>query len=104
MVAGNELRSLSITHLGVGTSNVTLDGHLMVGFHVLTGMGEVKTEAPFIERATAVQWDDTGDALGILYYVLGDAENSSREQRRSDGTWRRKYERSRSMEKRTRLS
>ncbi|WP_226008025.1 helix-turn-helix domain-containing protein [Natrinema salinisoli] len=34
----------------------------------------VMTEAPFIERATAVQWNYTGDALGILHYVLGDAD------------------------------
>lgn len=34
----------------------------------------VMTEAPFIERATAVQWNYTGDALGILHYVKGDAD------------------------------
>lgn len=34
----------------------------------------VMTEAPFIERATAVQWNYTGDALGILHYVMGDAD------------------------------
>lgn len=32
----------------------------------------VMTEAPFVERATAVQWNYTGDALGILHYVVGD--------------------------------
>lgn len=34
----------------------------------------VMTEAPFVERATAVQWNYTGDALGILHYVVGDAD------------------------------
>ncbi len=34
----------------------------------------VMTEAPFIERATAIQWNYTGDALGILHYVVGDAD------------------------------
>lgn len=33
----------------------------------------VLTEAPFVERATALQWNYTGDALGILHYVVGDA-------------------------------
>lgn len=32
----------------------------------------VMTEAPFVERATAIQWNYTGDALGILQYVVGD--------------------------------
>lgn len=34
----------------------------------------VMTEAPFVERATAEQWNYTGDALGILHYVVGDAD------------------------------
>lgn len=34
----------------------------------------VLTEAPFVERATAEQWNYTGDALGILHYVVGDAD------------------------------
>lgn len=34
----------------------------------------VMTEAPFVERATAVQWNYTGDALGILHYVVGDPD------------------------------
>lgn len=34
----------------------------------------VMTEAPFIQRATAIQWNYTGDALGILHYVVGDAD------------------------------
>ncbi|MFT4891461.1 MAG: putative DNA binding protein [Halobacteriales archaeon] len=34
----------------------------------------VLTGAPFVERATAVQWNYTGDALGILHYVVGDAD------------------------------
>lgn len=36
-------------------------------FGVLTG-------APFVERATAIQWNYTGDALGILHYVVGDPD------------------------------
>lgn len=34
----------------------------------------VMTEAAFVERATAIQWNYTGDALGILHYVVGDAD------------------------------
>ena len=34
----------------------------------------VMTEAPFVKRATAVQWNYTGDTLGILHYVVGDAD------------------------------
>ncbi|QPV63304.1 helix-turn-helix domain-containing protein [Halosimplex litoreum] len=34
----------------------------------------VLTRSPFVERATALQWNFTGDALGILHYVEGDAE------------------------------
>jgi hypothetical protein len=34
----------------------------------------VITEASFVERATALQWNYTGDALGILHYVVGDAD------------------------------
>lgn len=41
------------------------DIHPMYG--VLTG-------APFVERATAIQWNYTGDALGILHFVVGDAD------------------------------
>lgn len=41
------------------------DIHPMYG--VLTG-------AQFVERATALQWNYTGDALGILHYVVGDAD------------------------------
>lgn len=33
----------------------------------------VLTSAPFIERATALQWNYTGNALGILHYVVGDS-------------------------------
>jgi predicted DNA binding protein len=32
------------------------------------------TGAPFVERATALQWNYTGDALGILHYVEGDVD------------------------------
>ncbi|MFC7028293.1 helix-turn-helix domain-containing protein [Halomicroarcula sp. GCM10025710] len=34
----------------------------------------VMTEASFVERATALQWNYTGDALGILHYIVGDAD------------------------------
>ena len=34
----------------------------------------VLTEASFVERATAVQWNYTGDVLGILHHVVGDSE------------------------------
>lgn len=34
----------------------------------------VLTDAPFVERATAIQWNYTGDALGILHYVVGDPD------------------------------
>lgn len=32
------------------------------------------TNAPFIDYATALQWNFTGDALGILHYVVGDVD------------------------------
>ncbi len=41
----------------------------------------VLTEAPFVERATAIQWNYTGDALGILHYVVGDADALERAMR-----------------------
>jgi len=41
------------------------DVHPMYG--VLTG-------ASFVERATALQWNFTGDALGIVHYVVGDID------------------------------
>jgi DNA-binding CsgD family transcriptional regulator len=34
----------------------------------------VLTEASFVERATALQWNYTDDALGILHYVVGDVD------------------------------
>lgn len=37
-------------------------------------MYDVWANAPFIERATALQWNFTGDALGILHYAVGDAD------------------------------
>ena len=37
-------------------------------------MYDVMANAPFVERATALQWNFTGDALGILHYVVGDAD------------------------------
>jgi predicted DNA binding protein len=42
--------------------------------HDIHPMYGVMTEASFIERATALQWNYTGDALGILHYVVGDAD------------------------------
>ncbi|MFB6121666.1 MAG: helix-turn-helix domain-containing protein [Halobacteriaceae archaeon] len=51
---------------------VRLTAHGRAGdIHPMYG---VMTEAPFVERATAVQWNYTGDALGILHYVVGDAD------------------------------
>lgn len=38
----------------------------------------VMTEAPFVKRATAEQWNYTDDALGILHYVVGDADGLER--------------------------
>ena len=35
-------------------------------------MYDVLANAPFVERATAVQWNFSGDELGILHYVEGD--------------------------------
>lgn len=37
-------------------------------------MYDVMANAPFVERGTALQWNFTGDALGILHYVEGDAD------------------------------
>jgi ribosome-associated translation inhibitor RaiA len=37
-------------------------------------MYDLWTNAPSIERATALQWNFTGDALGILHYAVGDAD------------------------------
>ncbi|WP_436933530.1 helix-turn-helix domain-containing protein [Halovenus marina] len=37
-------------------------------------MYDIWANAPFIERASALQWNFTGDALGILHYAVGDAE------------------------------
>lgn len=34
----------------------------------------VMTETSFVERAAAIQWNYTGDALGMLHYVVGDAD------------------------------
>lgn len=45
------------------------DIHPMYG--VLTG-------APFVKRATAIQWNYTGDALGILHYVVGNVDELER--------------------------
>ncbi len=58
---------------------VRLTAHGQAGnIHPMYG---VMTEAPFIERATAVQWNYTGDALGILHYVVGDADKLERAMR-----------------------
>ena len=37
-------------------------------------MYDVMANAPFIERGTALQWNFTGDALGILHYIEGDID------------------------------
>ena len=37
-------------------------------------MYDLWANAPFVERATALQWNFTGDALGILHYAAGDAD------------------------------
>ncbi|WP_135363744.1 helix-turn-helix domain-containing protein [Halosimplex halophilum] len=50
--------------------SITADGR-EAEIHPMYG---VLTRAPFVERATALQWNFTGDALGILHYVEGDAD------------------------------
>lgn len=51
---------------------VTLTAHGREGeIHPMYGL---LTNAPFVERATAMQWNFTGDALGILHYVEGDVD------------------------------
>jgi len=35
-------------------------------------MYDVLANAPFVERATALQWNWAGDTLGILHYIVGD--------------------------------
>jgi predicted DNA binding protein len=37
-------------------------------------MYDVLANADFVDRATALQWNFTGDALGILHYIEGDIE------------------------------
>ena len=37
-------------------------------------MYDLWANASFVERATALQWNFTGDALGILHYAVGDAD------------------------------
>jgi hypothetical protein len=37
-------------------------------------MYDLWANAPFVERATALQWNFTGDALGILHHAVGDAD------------------------------
>jgi predicted DNA binding protein len=37
-------------------------------------MYDVMANAPFVERGTALQWNFTGDALGILHYIEGDID------------------------------
>ncbi|MFC7139171.1 helix-turn-helix domain-containing protein [Halosimplex aquaticum] len=34
----------------------------------------IVTNAPFVERALALQWNNAGEDLGILHYVRGDAD------------------------------
>jgi chromosome segregation protein len=37
-------------------------------------MYDLWTNAPFIKRSSALQWNYTGEALGILHYAIGDAD------------------------------
>jgi predicted DNA binding protein len=37
-------------------------------------MYDLWANAPFVERATALQWNVAGDALGILHYAVGDVD------------------------------
>jgi hypothetical protein len=37
-------------------------------------MYDVWANAPFVRRAEALQWNYTGDALGILHYAVGDVD------------------------------
>ncbi|WP_254762127.1 helix-turn-helix domain-containing protein [Natrinema marinum] len=37
-------------------------------------MYDVLTNAPYVDRATALQWNAAGDELGALHYVVGDRE------------------------------
>lgn len=37
-------------------------------------MFDVLMNAPFVERATALQWNWTGETLGILHFVVGDID------------------------------
>jgi predicted DNA binding protein len=37
-------------------------------------MYDIWANADFIKRSTALQWNFTGDALGILHYAVGDAD------------------------------
>jgi predicted DNA binding protein len=37
-------------------------------------MFDVLMNAPFVERATALQWNWAGETLGILHYVVGDID------------------------------
>jgi len=36
-------------------------------------MYDLWANAPFVERSSVLQWNYTGDALGILHYAVGDA-------------------------------
>jgi hypothetical protein len=54
-------------HLRVG---ITADGREAE----IHPMYDLWVNAPFVERATALQWNFTGDALGILHYAVGDAD------------------------------
>jgi predicted DNA binding protein len=37
-------------------------------------MYDLWANAPFVERATALQWNVAGDTLGILHYAVGDGD------------------------------
>jgi hypothetical protein len=51
-------------------ARITADGHEAA----IHPMWDLWANAPFVQRATALQWNFTGDALGILHYALGDAD------------------------------
>jgi hypothetical protein len=51
-------------------ANVTADGR-EGEIHPMYG---VMANADFVERGTALQWNFTGDALGILHYIEGDID------------------------------
>ena len=72
-------------------ANVTADGR-EGEIHPMYG---VMANADFVERGTALQWNFTGDALGILHYIEGDidayeaqVDQQEQHQRYNDGLTR----------------